>query len=27
VGEALASLTSYRLHHIQLLNRQDLTRI
>lgn len=27
VGEALASLTSYTLHHIQLLNREDLTRI
>ncbi|WP_038084678.1 DUF1659 domain-containing protein [Tumebacillus flagellatus] len=26
VGEALASLSSYQLHHIQLLNREDLTR-
>ncbi|KEO81390.1 DUF1659 domain-containing protein [Tumebacillus flagellatus] len=27
VGEALAGLTSYDLHHIQLTNREDLTRI
>jgi hypothetical protein len=27
VGEALASLSTYQLHHIQLLNREDLTRI
>ncbi|KEO81424.1 DUF1659 domain-containing protein [Tumebacillus flagellatus] len=27
VGEALASLSSYQLHHIQLTNREDLTRI
>ncbi|PWK15040.1 DUF1659 domain-containing protein [Tumebacillus permanentifrigoris] len=27
VGEALASLSTYKLHHIQLLEREDLTRI
>lgn len=27
IGEALASLSSYRLHHVQRLNREDLTRI
>ncbi|MBL0385183.1 DUF1659 domain-containing protein [Tumebacillus sp. ITR2] len=27
VGEALASLSSYKLHHIQRLSREDLTRI
>lgn len=26
VGEALASLSSYTLHHIQLMQREDLIR-